>query len=126
MFIIYAYLSTQAISHPYYNSQNFNNDITLLRLSSPVQMTSRVSPVCLASSSTNIPSGTKCVTTGWGKTGQTCESLTTFIFKVEDNTLQDFVSLIVKCYLQPLDGCRKIAKVLLNSHHTSQRKDLCS
>uniref|UniRef100_A0A3B4UEW2 chymotrypsin n=1 Tax=Seriola dumerili TaxID=41447 RepID=A0A3B4UEW2_SERDU len=57
-----------AITHPYYNSQNFNNDITLLRLSSPVQMTSRVSPVCLASSSTSIPSGTKCVTTGWGKT----------------------------------------------------------
>uniref|UniRef100_A0A3Q3PZ32 chymotrypsin n=1 Tax=Monopterus albus TaxID=43700 RepID=A0A3Q3PZ32_MONAL len=60
-----------AITHPYYNSQNFNNDITLLKLSSPVQMTSRVSPVCLASSSTSIPSGTKCVTTGWGRTGQT-------------------------------------------------------
>nr|BAL14140.1 chymotrypsinogen 1 [Pagrus major] len=62
---------SRAISHPYYNSQNFNNDITLLKLSSPVQMNSRVSPVCLASSSTSIPSGTKCVTTGWGRTGQT-------------------------------------------------------
>ncbi|XP_031154764.1 chymotrypsin-like protease CTRL-1 [Sander lucioperca] len=62
---------SRAISHPYYNAQNFNNDITLLKLSSPVQMTSRVSPVCLASSSTNIPYGTRCVTTGWGKTGQT-------------------------------------------------------
>lgn len=61
----------RAITHPYYNTQNFNNDITLLKLSSPVQMTSRVSPVCLASSSTSIPSGTRCVTTGWGKTGQT-------------------------------------------------------
>uniref|UniRef100_A0A3Q3MF55 chymotrypsin n=2 Tax=Mastacembelus armatus TaxID=205130 RepID=A0A3Q3MF55_9TELE len=61
----------KAFTHPFYNAQNFNNDITLLKLSSPVQMTSRVSPVCLASSSTNIPSGTTCVTTGWGKTGQT-------------------------------------------------------
>uniref|UniRef100_A0A3Q3XMP3 Peptidase S1 domain-containing protein n=1 Tax=Mola mola TaxID=94237 RepID=A0A3Q3XMP3_MOLML len=61
----------KAISHPYYNAQNFNNDITLLKLSSPVQMTSRVSPVCLASSSSSIPAGTRCVTTGWGKTGQT-------------------------------------------------------
>uniref|UniRef100_UPI003AAF88EE chymotrypsin-like protease CTRL-1 isoform X2 n=1 Tax=Centroberyx gerrardi TaxID=166262 RepID=UPI003AAF88EE len=61
----------RAITHPYYNAQNFNNDITLLRLSSPAQMTSRVSPVCLASSSTSIPSGVRCVTTGWGKTGQT-------------------------------------------------------
>lgn len=69
--------SFQVISHPYYNSQNFNNDITLLKLSSPAQFTSRVSPVCLASSSSSIPSGTKCVTTGWGRTGSTCEWPTT-------------------------------------------------
>ncbi|XP_008283230.1 chymotrypsin-like protease CTRL-1 [Stegastes partitus] len=62
---------SRAITHPYYNTQNFNNDITLLKLSSPAQMTARVSPVCLASSSTSIPSGTTCVTTGWGRTGQT-------------------------------------------------------
>ncbi|XP_061632006.1 chymotrypsin-like protease CTRL-1 [Phyllopteryx taeniolatus] len=62
---------SRAISHPYYNSQNFNNDITLLKLSSPVQATSTVSPVCLASSSANISTGTKCVTSGWGRTGQT-------------------------------------------------------
>ncbi|XP_066533718.1 chymotrypsin-like protease CTRL-1 isoform X1 [Hoplias malabaricus] len=61
----------RAITHPYYNSQNFNNDITLLRLSTPAQMTNRVSPVCVASSSTNVPAGTRCVTTGWGKTGST-------------------------------------------------------
>ncbi|XP_030639937.1 chymotrypsin-like protease CTRL-1 [Chanos chanos] len=61
----------RAITHPYYNSQNFNNDITLLRLSSPAQITSRVSPVCLATSTTSIPSGTRCVTTGWGRTGTT-------------------------------------------------------
>ncbi|XP_053503819.1 chymotrypsin-like protease CTRL-1 [Ictalurus furcatus] len=59
----------KAITHPYYNSQNFNNDITLLKLSSPAQLTNRVSPVCLASS--NVPVGTRCVTTGWGKTAFT-------------------------------------------------------
>ncbi|XP_020793266.1 chymotrypsin-like protease CTRL-1 [Boleophthalmus pectinirostris] len=62
---------SRAISHPYYNSNTFTNDITLLKLSSPAQMTSRISPVCLASSSTSIPSGTICVTTGWGRTGTT-------------------------------------------------------
>ncbi|XP_036420125.1 chymotrypsin-like protease CTRL-1 [Colossoma macropomum] len=61
----------KAITNPYYNSQTFNNDITLLKLSSPAQMTNRVSPVCVASSSTNVPAGTRCVTTGWGKTGTT-------------------------------------------------------
>uniref|UniRef100_A0A8C1NKN7 chymotrypsin n=2 Tax=Cyprinus carpio TaxID=7962 RepID=A0A8C1NKN7_CYPCA len=50
----------KAITHPYYNSNTFNNDITLLKLSSPAQLTSRISPVCLASSSTSIPSGTTC------------------------------------------------------------------
>ncbi|KAL2086600.1 hypothetical protein ACEWY4_017659 [Coilia grayii] len=61
----------KAISHPSYNSQTFNNDVTLLKLSSPAQLTNRVSPVCMASSGTNFPSGTRCVTTGWGKTGTT-------------------------------------------------------
>ncbi|KAI5625524.1 chymotrypsin-like precursor, partial [Silurus asotus] len=59
----------KAITHPYYNTQNFNNDITLLKLSSPAQLTNRVSPVCLASS--NVAVGTRCVTTGWGKTAFT-------------------------------------------------------
>ncbi|XP_041959286.1 chymotrypsin-like protease CTRL-1 [Alosa sapidissima] len=61
----------KVISHPYYNSNNFNNDITLLKLSSPAQLTSRVSPVCMASSSASFPAGMRCVTTGWGKTGST-------------------------------------------------------
>uniref|UniRef100_A0A3B3XVI5 chymotrypsin n=1 Tax=Poecilia mexicana TaxID=48701 RepID=A0A3B3XVI5_9TELE len=62
---------SRAITHPYFNSNTLNYDITLLRLSSPAQFNSRVSPVCLLSSSSSIPSGTKCVTTGWGRTGQT-------------------------------------------------------
>ncbi|PWA33613.1 hypothetical protein CCH79_00007574 [Gambusia affinis] len=62
---------SRAITHSYFNSNTLNYDITLLRLSSPAQFNSRVSPVCLVSSSTSIPSGTKCVTTGWGRTGQT-------------------------------------------------------
>ncbi|KAG9341786.1 hypothetical protein JZ751_018508, partial [Albula glossodonta] len=57
----------RAITHPYYNSQNFNNDITLLRLSSPAQLTARVSPVCLATSSTSVPSGTFCCKQYWGQ-----------------------------------------------------------
>ncbi|XP_066575393.1 chymotrypsin-like protease CTRL-1 [Amia ocellicauda] len=59
----------KAISHPYYNTNNFNNDITLLKLSTPAQLTTRVQPVCLAN--TSPAAGTRCVTTGWGRTGIT-------------------------------------------------------
>ncbi|XP_056612602.1 chymotrypsin-like protease CTRL-1 [Triplophysa dalaica] len=58
----------KVIVHPRFNKETFSNDVALLRLSSPAQITSRVSPVKLVSSSTNIPSGTLCVTTGWGRT----------------------------------------------------------
>ncbi|XP_056612601.1 chymotrypsin-like protease CTRL-1 isoform X2 [Triplophysa dalaica] len=58
----------KVIVNPNFSKKNFSNDVALLRLSSPVQITTRVSPVKLASSSTNIPSGTLCVTTGWGRT----------------------------------------------------------
>ncbi|XP_051720176.1 chymotrypsin-like protease CTRL-1 isoform X1 [Ctenopharyngodon idella] len=62
----------KAITHPDYNKQtNFNNDVTLLKLSSPVQMTPRVSPICLPSSSDKTLPGTVCVTTGWGRTAIT-------------------------------------------------------
>ncbi|XP_073673777.1 chymotrypsin B-like [Garra rufa] len=58
----------KVITHPRYNTQlELNNDIALLKLSSPVQMTSQVSPICLPSSFTFRP-GTRCVTTGWGAT----------------------------------------------------------
>ncbi|XP_073673545.1 chymotrypsin-like protease CTRL-1 [Garra rufa] len=59
----------RVINHPnHQNPTEFNNDIALLKLSSSVQMTSYVSPICLPSSFTTIRSGTLCVITGWGAT----------------------------------------------------------
>ncbi|XP_056613050.1 chymotrypsin-like protease CTRL-1 [Triplophysa dalaica] len=58
----------QVIAHPRYERSTFNNDIALLRLSSAVQLTSYITPVCLVSSSVSVLSQTYCVTTGWGRT----------------------------------------------------------
>ncbi|XP_078525442.1 chymotrypsin-like protease CTRL-1 [Lissotriton helveticus] len=59
------------VTHPNWNPRTMSNDITLLKLSSPATLNSRVSPVCLAAASDTLPSGIKCVTTGWGRTSGT-------------------------------------------------------
>ncbi|XP_030060869.1 chymotrypsin-like protease CTRL-1 [Microcaecilia unicolor] len=58
---------SRAITHPYWNANTLNYDITLLKLSSPAQLHARVSPVCLAATSDVLPLGIICVTTGWGR-----------------------------------------------------------
>lgn len=54
--------------HPRYNGFTINNDILLIKLASPAQMSMRVSPVCVAETGDNFPGGMKCVTSGWGLT----------------------------------------------------------
>uniref|UniRef100_A0A668UST4 Peptidase S1 domain-containing protein n=1 Tax=Oreochromis aureus TaxID=47969 RepID=A0A668UST4_OREAU len=61
---------TQIIIHPNYNSKTNDNDICLLRLSSPVTFTSYISPVCLAASDSTFYSGVNSWVTGWGNTGE--------------------------------------------------------
>ncbi|XP_001505529.1 chymotrypsin-like protease CTRL-1 [Ornithorhynchus anatinus] len=58
---------SMAITHQGWNPNTMNNDITLLKLSSPAQLTPGVSPVCLASPNEVLPQGPTCVSTGWGR-----------------------------------------------------------
>ncbi|KAM4530464.1 uncharacterized protein PAE49_022955 isoform 1-T1 [Odontesthes bonariensis] len=61
---------SQIILHPDYNSgTNFNNDIALLRLSSSVNFTNFIAPVCLAASNSTFFSGVDTWVTGWGTIG---------------------------------------------------------
>ncbi|XP_037333489.1 trypsin II-P29-like isoform X2 [Pungitius pungitius] len=56
------------IRHPSYSSQTNDNDVALLRLSSPVTFTNYIRPVCLAAEGSQFPDGTSCWVTGWGTT----------------------------------------------------------
>ncbi|XP_056221498.1 transmembrane protease serine 9-like [Seriola aureovittata] len=54
------------ILHPNYDSDSSDNDIALLRLSSPVMFTDYIRPVCLAASDSVFNNGTDSWVTGWG------------------------------------------------------------
>ncbi|XP_057390507.1 chymotrypsin-like protease CTRL-1 [Balaenoptera acutorostrata] len=49
-----------AITHPFWNPTTMNNDLMLLKLASPAQYTTRISPVCLPSSNEVLLEGLTC------------------------------------------------------------------
>ncbi|NXV53487.1 TRY2 protein, partial [Uria aalge] len=54
------------VSHPNYNPTTKDNDIMMIKLLTPVTLTSRIQPVPVASC---LPEpGTTCITSGWGAT----------------------------------------------------------
>ncbi|NXG60072.1 CTRL protease, partial [Hemiprocne comata] len=73
---------SRAITHPNWNPNTMNNDITLLRLSSPAQLGPRVSPVCLPPANMATPTNLQCVTTGWGRTNPNSQALATRLQQV--------------------------------------------
>ncbi|XP_045899462.1 serine protease 33-like [Micropterus dolomieu] len=60
---------SQIIIHPNYDSDTDNNDICLLKLSSPVTFTAYIQPVCLAAPGSTYYSGIPAWVTGWGRIG---------------------------------------------------------
>lgn len=63
------------ILHPNYDSDTLNNDVALLRLSSPVKFTDYIRPVCLAASGSVFNKGTDSWVTGWGTVEEGGENL---------------------------------------------------
>lgn len=70
------------ILHPDYDSDTNDNDIALLRLSSPVTFTDYIRPVCLAASDSVFNNGTDSWVTGWGAVdeGGTCARCTPMLY----------------------------------------------
>ncbi|XP_023251616.1 serine protease 27-like [Seriola lalandi dorsalis] len=57
---------SRVIKHPHYDDFTSDNDIALLRLSSTVDFTNFIRPVCLAAAGSVFRAGTTCWVTGWG------------------------------------------------------------
>uniref|UniRef100_U3JX74 Chymotrypsin like n=1 Tax=Ficedula albicollis TaxID=59894 RepID=U3JX74_FICAL len=73
---------SRAITNPGWNPNTMNNDITLLRLSTPAQLGARVNTVCLAPANLVLPSNAWAVTTGWGRTNPNSQALATVLQQV--------------------------------------------
>uniref|UniRef100_A0ACB8EAG4 Chymotrypsinogen B n=1 Tax=Sphaerodactylus townsendi TaxID=933632 RepID=A0ACB8EAG4_9SAUR len=58
----------QVFTHPDWDSYAISNDIALIKLATPAEITDTVSPVCLTDASDQFQSGDLCATSGWGKT----------------------------------------------------------
>lgn len=58
---------SKIIVHPQYNESILDNDVALMKLSTPVTFTNHIRPICLASNSSQFYASTTCWATGWAK-----------------------------------------------------------
>ena len=60
--------------HPDFDLETVDSDIALLKLARPVETTPYVQPACLPPAKSELPPGTECFVTGWGKLHATAYS----------------------------------------------------
>ncbi|XP_029372746.1 transmembrane protease serine 13a isoform X2 [Echeneis naucrates] len=62
------YLVEKILLNENYNSQTNDQDVALIKFTSPVALNDKVQPICLPTSGQKFPSGQRCWTTGFGTT----------------------------------------------------------
>ncbi|XP_073713587.1 trypsin [Misgurnus anguillicaudatus] len=79
---------SQVFTHPGYTSSS-DNDIALLQLSSPVEYSNYIQPVCLAATGSTVGAGTMSWITGWGKLDPNSHQLPDILQEVEIPIVSD-------------------------------------
>jgi len=77
------------IGHPDYDSNQLTNDICLLKLKSPLEMTDFIQPIALPAPMSETEAGTIATVTGWGTTNEGGISLPNTLHKVDVPVVSD-------------------------------------
>ncbi|KAK9977231.1 hypothetical protein ABG768_019052 [Culter alburnus] len=81
--------ASRIIRHPNYNGSTFDSDIALIQLSSSVNFSDYIKPVCLAAAGSVFSAGTESWVTGWGRLqygGQIPDTLKEVTIPIVNNT----------------------------------------
>ncbi|KAI2656410.1 hypothetical protein H4Q32_013338 [Labeo rohita] len=82
------------ITHPNYDQMTYDYDISLLELSTPLNFTNTVHPICLPASTHVFSAGSSCFVTGWG-TLREGGSVAQILQKAEVKVINDTVCNMV-------------------------------
>ncbi|CAG5110821.1 Oidioi.mRNA.OKI2018_I69.chr2.g5179.t1.cds [Oikopleura dioica] len=110
------------ITHPEFNRpQDYNNDVALLKLETPVHFSDNISPLCLPDEKVCMKEGVPCVTVGWGITDEknvtsTADELQEVVVRVISNE---------KCLTYP-DYTDKVTEQMVCAGYKDGGKDACS
>ncbi|MFT7803433.1 transmembrane protease serine 13-like [Arapaima gigas] len=85
------YFVSKIIIHENYNSKTFDYDFALVKLSTPVMFSNTIQPVCLPTFNQTVAPGTKCWTSGFGRTVQKSAQISTVMMQVSVNIIDSSV-----------------------------------
>ncbi|XP_053194970.1 serine protease 27-like, partial [Scomber japonicus] len=117
---------SQIINHPDYNNKTFDNDISLLKLSSPVTFSDFIVPVCLAASDSTFYDGVNTWVTGWSDIGSKSSDFVSLATRPSQQNLMEVEMPVVGNRQCDCDyGQSSITGNMLCAGFTAGGKDSC-